>query len=162
MKLSCSGVFIGLTILVCTGCFGDSGGGGYSFTDQDAQGEIAGTVWTYVSGLAEESLSDNTKVSIDLYGIDPAGGDPCGLLAFTGANEVILFSVPAQVGVYEISSSQTATIYDGSSNKIVTSGGAIEITSIDTMTNNEVTGKVDLDFDGNNYVNGNFTVDYCP
>lgn len=77
----------------------------------------------------------------------------------------MFFTVPNEVGLYKLSfdlgsfSGQTVTLFDQQTvlNTIATTG-AIEIL---TITDTEVTGRVDARADKDNFVNGNFTVSFC-
>lgn len=77
------------------------------------------------------------------------------------------FDVQAAPGLYPLkwdmgspSDIQTVTLLevDGFVNHIATEG-AIEILII---TDTAITGRIDAHLDGDNTVNGNFTVDICP
>jgi hypothetical protein len=145
-----------IALATCGGNGSDGDGGGYSFIDQDMQGKIGGSPWTYVSGKAEESSS----LSLDIYGVAPGGSGECDPVAYVGVDEVVMTIVPDAVGLYELGPSQTVTIFDGVTNYIVQSG-AVEILSID-KPGQVVTGRIDAEWDDNNYVNGNFTIKFCP
>ncbi|MBN2167401.1 MAG: hypothetical protein JW717_14090 [Marinilabiliaceae bacterium] len=79
-----------------------------------------------------------------------------------------MFSVDAKVGVYPLlfdlsgsSESQTLTIYAGESNmNYIISDGAIEILSIDSVSN-VVTGRIDAFSEDETFVNGNFEATFC-
>ena len=122
------------------------------------QGKISGTDWIYKSGLAEPVSSDNS-LNVNIYDIDPDGGDPCGIFPFTGANNVLLMSFPESTGLYTLGSSRTITLYDSYTNYILTEG-KFEILTIDSI--GMVTGRIAAGYNSNNYINGNFSVTYCP
>jgi len=134
-------------------------GGGGDFIDQTLQGTIAGSSWTFAAGVAEISPFDETELAFDLYHIE-AAGTPCDFGAFSATQIVILFSVPNEVGLYNLGLDQSVTIYDGTTNYIVTTG-KLEILTIDTTTNMQVTGRLVAEYDSSYTVNGNFSVTYC-
>jgi hypothetical protein len=130
----------------------------YAFQDQIIQGKINGQVWSFKDGNAEVNSFDETKLSIDL-GSNKVN-DPCGFGATSGLR--VFFSIKKELGLKELSSStegQTITMYDpeGSLNTI-SSEGAVELL---TITATQVTGRIDAQFDDDNFVNGNFTVLLC-
>lgn len=151
-KLITLSALLVITMLVALSC-------SPGFIDQDLQGMVNGVEWTYASGFAEESFSDSTKYSIDLYAGDPSGGDVCATGAFSHIDDYVMFSVPKEVGVYDLglSQGQTVTIYAGGTNYICVEG-AVEIVSV---TDTEIVGKLNAKSDNDNYVNGNFTVTLC-
>ena len=131
-----------------------------SFQNQTLQGEFNGTAWTLASGKAEVSFFDSEQLSIEMTNQNTE--DVCDAFSLDG--NTVLFSVMNAVGLYEIcfkldgsGSDQTITLFDGTTNNIVTSG-AVEIL---TITDTEVTGRIDGRFDDNNFVNGNFSVPLC-
>lgn len=134
----------------------------YSFKNQDLSGKIGNTEWTYTDGYAEiYGTGDDSQISVDLF--QQAEGEGCS--AFPIGNEVF-FSMPNKVGVYKLKldldnfeSSKIVTLYEeeGSVNNLA-STGAVEITSI---SDTQVTGKIDARLDGENFVNGNFSVSIC-
>ena len=131
----------------------------YDFQNQDLQGEIEGEVWVYRAGTAEISFFDNTKLSIDIYDVEPEGGDACEFGVFSLGSDVVLFSVPNEVGLYELGSPHTVTLFESDTymNYIATDG-AVEILTIDSTA---VTGRMDVAYDSDNHMNGNFTLTFC-
>ena len=130
-----------------------------TFKSQTLQGKISGADWIFETGSAEESFFDSEKISIELT--DQSFASPCDEFSFGG--NVILFSVDNAVGVYTVcfnldaTENQTFTLYDGSTNNIITNGG-IEITSISASS---VSGKLTGSIDDQNFVDGTFTVPFC-
>ena len=132
----------------------------YSFKNQTLQGKINGVEWTFVAGNCDDSYADDTY-SADLY---PAAlEDPCD---WAFENDRILMSIPTIVGLKELSfdfhdfeNSYTVTLYatEGSLNTVATKG-AVEVLS---LTDSTLTGRMDVYADGDNYVNGNFTIQIC-
>ncbi|MFY0654278.1 MAG: hypothetical protein JXQ96_19730 [Cyclobacteriaceae bacterium] len=140
----------------------DSCTGDPNFKNQTAQGSMDGNDWTFASGVAEKSTFEAGKLSVQL--IDETFTDICDEFLFDG--NVVIFTVDMATGVYKLCFSlgnnsndvaQTLTLYDGTTNHIATMG-AIEITSI---TDSEVSGRLDATADETSFVNGTFTVPLC-
>lgn len=144
----------------------DESGPSYEFINQNLQGTIDGFAYTYGEGSVETTTRDGEGyLSFDLYHSSEDITDICDFFGF--GNEVsVFFSTPAEVGLYELSldfssfSGQTVTLFnpDGAVNNIA-SIGAVEIL---TVTETEVTGRMDATLDAENTVNGNFTAVFCP
>lgn len=155
-------VFVALLMLACSD--DDAEKSGYAFKDQDLSGKIEGESWTYADGFAETSIFEDEEIlNIDLF---LAQANPaCEVEQREG--DAVFFFVPNAVGVYHLSfdlgsfDGQVVTLLDDVDipfNTIATKG-AIEIL---TITDTEVTGRIDARADGDNYVNGNFRVSFCP
>lgn len=149
--------------VILIACGGDSDSGySYSFIDQNVTGKVNNKAWTYAGGTAKEDFFENTKMSVDLTATTLE--DPCN--DFTSGLRVF-FSVSPTVGIYELNldinsadESFTVTLYDpddGNLNIIATMG-AVEILSI---SDTEVTGRMDVFYDSETNVNGNFSIPYC-
>ena len=169
-----STILLGLLIALAISCKDDDAdekNGGYSFKDQDLGGMIGGVLWTQRSGFAqEESYNGEEILGIDLVETVSSGE---GCTMFMPEGDYVFFDVPNKVGLYELSinwdadlansteKSRTVTLYDGDDkdkiNYIATSG-AIEILSI---SETEITGRIDARAEEGTYVNGNFTVALC-
>lgn len=134
----------------------------YSFKDQELSGEIAGDSWTYADGYVEEGTFDDEAildVSLFLAQDEPA----CETFGIEG--DEVFFMIPNAVGLYKLSlnsnfEGRTVTLLDREDfTNIIVTEGAVEIL---TITSTGITGRIDARFDGNNYVNGNFEVSFCP
>ncbi|MFN8334477.1 MAG: hypothetical protein U0U09_05065 [Cyclobacteriaceae bacterium] len=155
------GLIITLSVF---GCSDDGNNKDYVFKNQDAQGKIAGKTWNYASGKFRYS-DDGESVYITLYSEteDPA----CS--ASTPA--FIDIALPARVGLKEIGDAESpfltvllhdlSVIGDSSPYTYLAVGkhGAAEIL---TITDTEVTGRIDVRESNSSFVNGNFTVSFCP
>lgn len=141
----------------------DEKGPSYSFKNQDLQGKIEGGSWTYADGYVETTTLEGVEslsVNLMLAQVDGA----CRNFSIEG--DQVLFTVPNAVGVYKLNfdlgsfSGQVVNLFDTETtlNTFATKG-AIEIL---TVTDTEVTGRIDARADKDNYVNGNFTVSFCP
>ena len=143
--------------VVAIGCGKDDPKPSYEFKNQTASGKIEGVAWTFVEGRAEDN-GDN--ISIDLM-LEQSEA-PCEIFGF-GEGDVVFFTIPNAVGLYKLqmgANSQTATLFDEDDFlNVIAVDGAIEIL---TITTTEVTGRLDVRSDSNNFINGNFTVTLCP
>jgi len=162
-RLPLYALFFSLTALVASCSDDDEKGPSYSFKNQDLQGEIEGDNWTYADGYVETTTLEGVEsLSVNLMLTQADGA--CETFSVEG--DQVFFTVPNEVGVYKLKfdlstfSGQTVTLFDTETvlNTIATEG-AIEIL---TITDTEVTGRVDARYDKTNYVNGNFTVSFCP
>ena len=129
------------------------------FTKQSASplltGKIGGTAWMVVSGKVSAGFDAGT-LSYTLY--DTYVPDICNTFYFS-SRSVVLFSLPEATGSYSLGlSSNTVTLYDGSTNYIVTSGSV----EIDTLTAGQAAGSMDATYDSNNSVSGEFALTRCP
>jgi len=156
-------LFIGIT------CFSscskdDDDKASYEFKDQVMQGQFEGEDWILKAGTAKKSPFEDNYLSLSFYTME--SDSPCNDWNLKGNRAMC--SVPNKVGIYELKfgfdgeESQTITLYHEASqmNNIATEG-AIEITLID-IENGVVKGKIDAKADDKNFVNGNFTLTYCP
>jgi len=145
-------------VVIAMACGKDDPAPSYAFKAQIAAGKIENVSWTFVEGKAEDNGDD---LSIDLM-LEQTEA-PCDIFGL-GEGDMVFFTIPDAVGLYELSissnNSQTATLFDEDDFvNVIAVKGAIEIL---TITATEVTGRVDLQSDNENYINGNFTVTLCP
>ncbi|MBL7840746.1 MAG: hypothetical protein JNJ75_11430 [Cyclobacteriaceae bacterium] len=145
----------------------DEKGPSYSFKNQDLQGKIEGGSWTYADGYVETTTLEGVEslsVNLMLTQVDGACGN------FSVEGDEVFFFVPNAVGLYKLSfdlgsfDGQVVTLYDDDDGgpdpiNVIATKGAIEIL---TITDTEVTGRIDARADKDNFVNGNFTVSFCP
>lgn len=146
-------IFIALFVFSC----GDDENE-YSFKNQDLSGKIGGDSWTYEDGFIDEFtfegkdfLSSNLTLTQD--------GSVCEVDL---EGNYIYFGAPKKVGVYKLKGGNERIFLVMNNNHTASfdaNKGAIEILSI---TETQVTGRIDARFNGNNFVNGNFTVSFCP
>jgi hypothetical protein len=154
-------LYVFLFFVIIYGCSKDTEKK-YNFKNQNLSGKINGATWTQKSGLAQfEAYYTDSTISFNMFNASTA--NICQL--FPETNE-IFFSLPKQTGLYlinwnpenpQMGVSLTMYCTDNHTNYIATSG-AIEILSI---SQTEITGRIDAYNDDFNYVNGNFTVPVC-
>lgn len=132
----------------------------YSFKTQDTSGKIGNTPWTYADGYAQVSP---TLPEVGIHLFEGQGESGCNVFLVDG-NEVY-FYVPNKVGLYKLKYSTDDPFYNSislyeneRSLNHVAYNGAIEIVSI---TDTAISGRIDASMDGENFVNGNFTVNFC-
>ncbi len=145
-----------LTLLatLAVGC-----GTSYDITDQPLAGTIGGTPWTFVAGDTNDFLSQDDDYFASLY---PETYSTCGFGEPTQVNHLIL-NIPKQVGEYDYSLqlNMTFVVYDGtgSPNNLIGTSGTIRV---DSVTADTITGGVYARFDGDNEIDGTFSVAICP
>ena len=146
--------------LILTSCGSDDEPSSkYNFEDQVAQGQIEGEAWSFKVGKAflSEDLDGNVIYSMRMYGMQETFTEPCG--EFADFNEVF-FYLPTEIGLYELKfGGRTATLlFRETYYNILASDGAIEIL---TISDTEITGRLDIRSGENNFINGNFRLDIC-
>lgn len=154
-------LWVVVLLAIALGCGKDDPKPSYKFKNQTATGKIEGVSWTFVEGKAEDD-GDNFSIELMLDQTD----SPCDVFAFPDG-DLVMFTIPNVVGLYKLKFSlsggsdlRTATLFDSEETlNIIATEGAIEIL---TITASEVTGRLDVRSDDNNYINGNFTVSLCP
>jgi hypothetical protein len=135
----------------------------HSFKNQNLSGKIGNSSWTFSDGYADVyGLEEESQVSVDLFQ-EAEDGEGCCALA--KGNEV-LFTLPNKVGLYmlkfELNDFENSVVVnlfeeDGYVNNLA-STGAVEILSI---SETQVSGRIDARIDDESFVNGNFTVNIC-
>ena len=139
------------------GC-GSSGGdgGNASIAATPLAGKIGGQSWSLGTGETDSFLSTSTHFDVSLYSDT--------FTACSGSSSVdtyLSLGMPATPGDYAISLQGEATanfVVGGSQNLIASSGHLV----IDAVTSTTITGGINVSFDGNNAVDGQFTAAICP
>jgi hypothetical protein len=160
-KIVTRGCLVVAVAILFTTCIGYNYNACYS--DQDLQGKIGGNEWSCQSGKAEYVCEKRHYLAFSLYSSD--NQDPCAVEDYSSK---VMFSLPAEEGVYKLKSSirslsnnTVATLYDATEkvNNIATNG-VIEIIEIDTV-NKMIKSRACIDGGEDNYVDGNFMVYLC-
>tara|TARA_R110002096_G_scaffold401386_6_gene598319 strand:+ start:59894 stop:60349 length:456 start_codon:yes stop_codon:yes gene_type:complete len=148
-------ILLSATILSFTafGC-GDS----FEITDQPLQGQVGGASWSFVTGDTNAFLSDEDGYFATLFAADY---ETCGFSQAAG-NSVIL-SIPTETGDYDLSLRRNMTFVvddddDGPQNLVATDGRIV----VDEITATTITGGIHARFDGDNEIDGMFSVSVCP
>jgi hypothetical protein len=143
---------IALTATIACGCGSD-----YEITEQPLAGTIGGAAWTFFEGDTNAFLSDGDTYFASLYAAD---FEPCGFGQPSG-NSLIL-NLPKETGEWDLSLSRNMTFVvegtDGTENLIGTEG----VIRIDSITTDTITGGVHARYDGDNEVDGTFSLTICP
>lgn len=150
--------------LMMTSCGDDEGSSpNCNFSSGNLTGKIENVDWAFDTGkYSQFEDSDGTTLSINMFSSLDSAADPCSVF---GSNDRIFFSMPATLGVTELSfdfsdpNSQTVTLFDeeGFVN-VIASDGCIELF---TITDTEVTGRMNVSSGTDNFVNGEFTLIRC-
>lgn len=131
----------------------------FKFKNQDATGKINNAAFTYADGYADVD-AEMIRITLTLEqaeDICDMGFAEGNTVSFDIDNEVKLTKLWFDLSTWE---GNTVTLYqeEGSGNYIATEG-AVEILSI---TETEVTGRIDARLDSESFINGNFSVQRCP
>jgi hypothetical protein len=152
-------LFVLTVALGLTACGGDDDNSpSYKFKDQNAQGKINNTAFDYADGFADVD-DEEIRVTLTLE----QSGDICANMPegntvfFTVDNELKVTKLNFNLSTWE---GQTVTLFqDEGTLSVLATKGAVEILSV---TETEVTGRLDARADSDSYINGNFTVQRCP
>ncbi len=132
------------------------------FETQTATGEFMNEPFTFVAGKAKTDPFDSTEFRITFYGETPTG-DMCDNFNFDLPEKSIIMVLPKAVGVYNLGSQRGVTFnhaLPNETNAAVATCGSVEIVSINATT---VVCRIDANArDGENMLNGDFTVQLCP
>ncbi len=138
--------------LFASGC-----GGSIDIAMTPLAGVIGGAPWALASAESSAFLSDGSPTFfVTAYAESVT---PCtGAGGSVTSNELIL-NIPKTAGDYRLSLGLSQTFYVRSTgnNLVATSGGL----RVDQVTATTVSGGAHFSFDGNNQVNGLFTVPLC-
>lgn len=130
----------------------------HNFLNQNMQGKLDGKPWTFVSGSKASLMGTNILFFTDTvskyYDTCTFGGYGVHRLDLTtaAAIEPKLYAIGSGGFYGKFRVANTTVEYKDAT-------GAIEITSV---SNGLITGKIDARVNDDNYVNGNFTIRYCP
>lgn len=137
------------------------GTGTTAIKSQSLTASFEGKSWSFMSGNTSKSFFKESELFFTLT--DTLASDTCSLFTF-GRNR-ILTTLPAKKGTYQLGlggSQPTVTFYVANGNKnYVATTGTVEITSIDTVTTNLISGRMSVSYNNNFNANGNFTVKFC-
>ena len=161
MNLSIRKLLFISSIIIFSSCSKDEDNGpAYEFLDQDLQGTIDGEAFVFGDGIVSSS---DGELSFDLLS-DMETESACEQFGF-GDFVSVFFTIPEAEGIVELSlnlqsfEGQTVTMFNPETSlNVIATEGAVEITSI---TETSVSGKMDVKYDGENFVNGNFTAVFC-
>lgn len=119
-------------------------------------GTVGGMPWTLATMETDSFLSDETSFGANAYAeaVTACSG------AFADTPQ-LLTQLPRTAGEYPLSlSGPTVTFYlPSTSDNLIATAGVIRI---DAVTDTQVTGALQAEFDAANSVNGTFTATICP
>lgn len=146
---------LSLAVLTFTSCTKDKEEvNSYAFIEQNLQGKIGGQSWEHQSGRSKadffENFFNDLRESLD--------SNICSASNAADGN-FILFGGEPTVGLQELGTKTVTFVIDGNNNLVATQG-AFEILTVDTVAD-MITGRMDVTYDGDNSVNGNFSMTYC-
>lgn len=148
-------IFLVTSLISCSDDDSDNDGPSYEFKNQELQGMIDGQA--FVLGEGTVSSSDG-ELSLKLLS-DMETASACDQFG-SGDFVRVFFTIAEAEGIVELSfEEQTVTLFNPENTlNIIITEGAVEITSI---SESSVSGKIDARYDDENFVNGNFTAEFC-
>lgn len=149
MRYFLSTILLSLAMIGC--------GESFEISDQPLQGQVGGESWSFVKGDTNAFLSDEDGFFATLFA---AEYEACGFSQSTG-NSLIL-TIPTKVGDYDLNLQRNMTfVVDGGNGRenLVATEGRIVIDEISATT---ITGGIYARFNGDNEIDGAFTVEICP
>ena len=142
---------LGAMVLFAAACGG--GGSGHEVSDQPLAGTVGGQPWTFAAGHTNAFLSEGEDdFFAELYA---EAFTPCGFTSPSGDHLII--AVPKEPGEYDFSLQLNMTFVVGTDNLVATEGVVV----VDEVTATEVSGGVYGIFDGDNEIDGTFTLTVC-
>ena len=140
---------LALALGACT-----SSSGSTDISTAPLAGTVYGQPWTFKAASTDFFLSkDSDTFFVNLYS---SAYTPCKSMDPQGAGLIV--ELPKMPGDYPMSLSRNLTFTDGhAGNKIATEGRIV----VSTVTPTMITGGLHATFDGQNEVDGQFTVTVC-
>jgi hypothetical protein len=142
-----------VTTLAWSGCGTD-----YTIAEQNLSGSIGGVDWTFATGETNAFLSEDGDYFAVLYA---ESFSTCASSSPMSVDHLII-SIPKEIGEWGLSLSRNMTFVvqegDGPNNLIGTEGTL----RVDSLTTDTLVGGIYAEFDGDNVVDGTFTVAICP
>jgi hypothetical protein len=144
-----------LVLLGAVGCGSGSDGGTATIATTPLAGKIGGQSWSLGTGETDSFLSTATQFDVSIYSdtFTPCSGQ-------SSQENYLSLGVPTAAGDYSINLQGPATavfVVGGSQNLVATSGHLV----IDTVTSTTITGGINVSFNGDNAVDGQFTATIC-
>lgn len=117
-------------------------------------GAVGGQSWSFVAGSTDAFISANQN---DFFAVMyPSSYSACSGVEPTDPHLIV--AVPKVVGDYPMTLDRNMTFVDDNNNNLVATDGRIVV---DSVTATQVTGGMHATYDGNNEVNGQFTLTIC-
>jgi hypothetical protein len=144
-----------LVLAGAVGC-GSSGGGPATIASTPLAGKIGGQSWSLGTANSDSFLSSTSpNFYVEMFSDTSiaCGGSP------TNSNEnYFIANVPMATGDYSLSLNLSATFVVGGNNLVATSGHLV-VSSVSAST---VTGGLNISYNSDNALDGQFTVTVCP
>jgi len=149
--MRCTTACLPLVLLLgATAC----GGSSYEISDQVMTGQIGGQSWTFATGETDAFLSDGEDDFFALLYQESFAACQTS----PAASRYLIVSVPKQPGEYDFGPQLNMTFVIGDATNLVATDGTIVV---DQVTATTVTGGLHGVFDGDNEVDGQFTLTIC-
>jgi hypothetical protein len=158
--ISRSGFFC-LGLLVSTGCGGGDDGNKNSsnvtISSQQLTGRIGGQAWSLGTAQSDSFLSTSDQFWVDMYAETIAA---CDSSARPSGSNSLIANLPKTAGSYDMSLALNATFFISSSNdNLVATTGRIQIDSVTATT---ITGGMNVTYNADNSLDGQFQATICP
>jgi hypothetical protein len=122
------------------------------FKDQNLQGEIIGNSWEFVIGTVD--FNDILLFSADHDSICAGTNRP-------NTDKAVMYMSDIAVGYHKLEAGGEIVLLNTTTgSNINVSTGAYEILEVNTVANT-VTGRMDIYWSDETYLNGNFVAEYC-
>lgn len=140
------------------GCGSSGGGGGKAPIASTAlAGKIGGQSWSLGTANSDSFLSTGSpNFFVDMYS---DASISCGGTPSSSNENYFIANVPMAMGDYSLSLDLSATFVVGGSNNLVATSGHLIVSSVSAST---ITGGLNVSYDGNNSLDGQFTATICP
>jgi hypothetical protein len=148
---------LALAAFGAVGCGSSGGGAGTAaIATTPLAGKIGGQAWSLGTAETDSFLSTSTAYFVSMY------SDTFTACSGTSSNQNNYFlpNVPTATGDYALSlQTITATfVVGGSQNLVATSGHLV----VDSISGNTVTGGLNISYNSDNALDGQFTITICP
>jgi hypothetical protein len=157
--MSMAPLLLALSATAGAGCGGGEADKTYTIADTPLAGVVGGQPWALGMAETDVFLSDVDSFFADFYSETVA---PCAGAILLPATHHLIMHVPTEIGSYDLSFERTASFVvveqSGSPVSYVTYQGRIVV---DEITASVVRGGINLDYDGDNNVNGRFELAVC-
>jgi hypothetical protein len=117
-------------------------------------GTVGGSPWLGLTARAQPSNVTEGELALRIT-FDHAV-DPCADFV-SDASRGLIMEIPQSTGDYSLNSDRTATLFKGSTNHIASSGSL----TIEEITENQVTAKLNINYDSENNISGWFKATLC-
>ena len=150
-----------LALLATTGCSGGNGnanssGNKLAISEQPLSGKIGGQAWSLGTAESDSYLSTTEQYFVNMYSETFTA---CTSSAGANSNRFIA-QLPTKVGSFDLGLNLTATFCLQSTNdNLVSTSGRIQI---DSITASVISGGLNVTFDADNSIDGQFQASICP